>query len=88
MDGQKIKPIECHYDTNFRLSNKGEISTVAINKMAKPIHNKGVITKEGRLVPFGWSPYDKPVNWVYYENHQPPNNLARILHSHYEDEEE
>jgi hypothetical protein len=84
LNGEEPEPIVCHYETNFRTNNKGEIFTVELDKMLKPVHNKGVVVENGRLAPFGWSPYTRPLNAEYYRHHAPPNNVERLKNSRYE----
>ena len=84
LNGEEATPITCHYETNFKTTNRGEIYTVEIDKMLRPVHNKGVVVENGRLAPFGWSPLDKVVNREFYKTHELPNNLERIQTSRYE----
>jgi hypothetical protein len=84
LNGEEPAPITCNYKTNFRTNNKGEIFTVELNKELKPVHNKGIVVENGRLAPFGWSPYAMPLNAEYYRHHAPPNNVERLKNSRYE----
>lgn len=94
INGEQIAPIECNYPySNFRANNKGEIYTIPLVKKAQPVVNKGVLTKKGRIVPFGWSPFRHDLNKAYYKQgqdyygkHPDPNNFARIYDSKYEGE--
>ena len=92
--GEKLPPIECNYPySNFRANNKGEIYTIPMVKKAQPVINKGVLAKNGRIVPFGWSPLFDDSNDAYYglgadrfQIHPAPNNLERLYNSKYEGE--
>jgi hypothetical protein len=84
LNGEAPDPISCTYKTNFRTNNKGEIFTVKVTKDLQPVHNKGVVVAGGRLVPFGWSPFDRPLNEEFYHYHAPPNNVERLRTSRYE----
>ncbi|KAL3080622.1 hypothetical protein niasHS_005140 [Heterodera schachtii] len=53
------------YETNFRITKKGDILTVPITKQFNPTVNKGVLRNHGlKVVPFGYSSYEycKPRN--------------------------
>lgn len=88
LQGEQVQPIVCNYpNNNFRITDKGDIFTVPLAKLARPVINKGVVREDGRVMPFGWSKYDDLLNREYYGRWdiKDPNNMDRIERSIYED---